>query len=235
MTDGADLVSVIIPVYNGAAFLAEALASVAAQHYPAVETIVVDDGSTDGSGDVAAATPPVRCIRQERQGPAAARNAGVASSSGTFLAFLDADDLMPAHKLTTQVGYLQLHPDVDCVLGRQDLRAEPGVTVPAWATAADASTLVAPMSMVVRRPLFDAVGPFDEGLGRGGANGDEDAFDASDTDWQLRLRELGVPVVVLDDVVVIRRLHGANMSSDTAMRRATFEALRARVRRRRAR
>jgi len=235
MTDGADLVSVIIPVYNGAAFLAAALASVAAQDYAAVEIIVVDDGSTDGSADIAAATPSVRCLRQERRGPAAARNAGVASSSGTFLAFLDADDLMPAHKLTTQVGYLQAHADVDCVLGRQDLRTESGVTAPGWATAPDAGTLVQPMSMVIRRVLFDAVGPFDEGLGPGGANGNAESFDASDTDWQLRLRELGAPVVLLDDVVLIRRLHGANMTSDAAMRRATFEALRARARRHRAR
>jgi glycosyltransferase involved in cell wall biosynthesis len=230
-----DLVSVIIPVHNGARFLPEALASVAAQGYAAVETIVLDDGSTDGSGDIATSTQGVRCIRQERQGPAATRNSGVASSAGVFLAFLDADDLMPPTKLTRQVGHLQANPDIACVLGRQELRVEPGIDPPAWAKAPGAADLIAPMSMVVRRRAFDIVGPFDEELGRGrGSFAPGTAPDASDGDWQLRLLEAGLGVAVLDEVVLFRRLHGGNLTYDAAgLRRANFEALKARAQRRR--
>jgi glycosyltransferase involved in cell wall biosynthesis len=235
MTAPVELVSVIVPVHNAARFLPDALASVAAQDYPEIETIVVDDGSTDGSGDIAESTPDVRCIRQERQGPAAARNTAVASSTGAFLAFLDADDLLPSTKLIRQVGYLRANPDIGCVLGRQELRVEPGIELPAWAKAPGAADLIAPMSMVVRRRAFDIVGPFDEALGRGrGGFAPGTAPDASDGDWQLRLRETGVGVAVLDEVVLFRRLHGGNLTYDAAgLRRANFEALRARAQRRR--
>ncbi|HEX5852076.1 MAG TPA: glycosyltransferase, partial [Solirubrobacteraceae bacterium] len=85
-------VSVIVPVYMGERFLADALDSVAAQTYAPLETIVVDDGSPDRSAEIAAGRPGVRLIRQKNQGVAAARNAGLAAARGELLAFLDQDD-----------------------------------------------------------------------------------------------------------------------------------------------
>jgi glycosyltransferase involved in cell wall biosynthesis len=91
------LVSVVTPVYNGEAFLRETLESIFAQDYEPFEVIVVDDGSTDGSAAIARSYPAARYIRQHNQGPAAARNAGIAAARGEFLAFVDADDVALPH------------------------------------------------------------------------------------------------------------------------------------------
>ncbi len=84
-------ISVMIGVYNGAKYIGEAIESVLAQDYAPLELIVVDDGSDDGSGDVASSYSEVRCVRQERGGNGAARNRAVELASHDFFAFLDAD------------------------------------------------------------------------------------------------------------------------------------------------
>jgi glycosyltransferase involved in cell wall biosynthesis len=90
----AGMISVIVPVYNGAKFIAAAIRSVLRQTLPPDEVIIVDDGSTDQSGDIAAGfEPKLRVLRQMHRGGAAALNAGIAVSRGELLAFLDADDL----------------------------------------------------------------------------------------------------------------------------------------------
>jgi glycosyltransferase involved in cell wall biosynthesis len=232
-------VSVVIPVFNGARFLAEAVHSVNAQGYRPLEVIVVDDGSTDGSGAVAAGLAGVRCLRQENAGPAAARNAGVAVASGEFVAFLDADDLMTPDRLDLQVGHLQEHPEVGCVLGRQELLVEPGVEPPEWAIRAAASAegetelfgtgQVHSITILARRAAFNRVGGFDPGFNRAGMGGE-------DLDWLFRLREACVPITILDDIVLIRRLHGANLTQDpVAFNRGRFAVLKARLDRKRAR
>src|SRR3954462_6988719 len=86
------LISIVIPSYNQAHFLREAIESVLAQSYPALEIIVVDDGSRDESATVAMRYPNVRCLRQPNMGVAAARNTGLRHSSGEYLVFLDQDD-----------------------------------------------------------------------------------------------------------------------------------------------
>ena len=78
-----DDVWVVIPVFNGERYLGEAIASVCAQSYRPVEVIVVDDGSTDGSADIARSIPGVRVLEQERGGPAVARNAGATAATST--------------------------------------------------------------------------------------------------------------------------------------------------------
>ncbi len=224
----------VVPVHDGAAFLREAVESAQRQEGYEPEVVVVDDGSTDRSREVAAAIPGVRCLVQPHAGPSAARNAGVAASRGEFVAFLDADDLMPPAKLSIQVGYLRAHPDVGCVLGRQELLLEPGVRPPDWVTSPPMFAYgetdpgrygqLPPMSMVLRRSVFDEVGPFDTRFTLG-----------EDVDWILRLLERGIGLVSLDDVVLIRRLHGRNLTYDTAgLRQSLFAVLKARIDRRRA-
>src|SRR3954451_4497775 len=88
------LVSVVIPAFNSERFIGEALASVSAQTYAPVETIVVDDGSSDDTAEVARAHAGISLIEQENSGPSAARNRGFAASRGEFVAFHDSDDLM---------------------------------------------------------------------------------------------------------------------------------------------
>ncbi|MFD1872999.1 glycosyltransferase [Hymenobacter bucti] len=114
------LVSVIIPCYNHGVYLPEAFASVWQQDYPAVEIIVVDDGSTDTTRQVAQAYPGVSYFYQPNQGLSAARNTGIAHSAGQYLLFLDADDWLLPGALATNVQYLQQQPDLAFVSGGHD-------------------------------------------------------------------------------------------------------------------
>ncbi|MBI3944301.1 MAG: glycosyltransferase [Armatimonadetes bacterium] len=102
------LVSVVIPAHNAEAFLAEAIASVLDQTYPCVEALVVDDGSTDGTGAIARGFgASVRCLRQENAGPGAARNTGLAHARGEYVAFLDADDAFRPERVAVMVAALR--------------------------------------------------------------------------------------------------------------------------------
>lgn len=111
------LVSVIIPCYNYGHFLAEAIESVEKQTYPAKEILVIDDGSTDSTREVAARYPEVIYIYQENQGLSAARNTGIRQSKGAYLVFLDADDWLLPDALATNVAHLQEYPQVAFVAG----------------------------------------------------------------------------------------------------------------------
>ena len=104
-------ISAVMPAFNAERFLAEAIRSVLAQSLPPVEVIVVDDGSTDSTGEIARSFgEPVRCIRQQNAGPSAARNRGIREARGEFIAFLDADDWwLPGH-LAAAARVLVAHP-----------------------------------------------------------------------------------------------------------------------------
>ncbi len=223
------LVSVIVPVRNGEAFLGQALDSALAQTWDPVEVIVVDDGSSDSSGAIADARTRVRVLRQTHQGQAVARNQAVAASRGELIAFLDADDLWPSTKLEVQAGYLRDHPEVGGVLGRQKLLVEPGVPLPQWVEREGGLERAAkgaqPLSLVTRREVWDRVGPFTPGL-----------LFADDTDWLMRAHELEVRIEMLEEVVLYRRIHGTNITyDDDAMQRGLVLALKGRIDRRRAR
>lgn len=116
--DSPPLISVVMPAFNAEAYIVDAIASVRSQRVDAMEIIVVDDGSTDRTcAIVESMGPPVRLLRQENRGPAAARNAGLRAARGEFIAFLDADDLWLSGKLDAQFGYLATHPDLKVVYG----------------------------------------------------------------------------------------------------------------------
>src|SRR6185503_3119864 len=152
------LVSVVIPVFNGERFLREAVESVLAQNYSPVEIIVVDDGSTDRTPNVARSLPEtVRYLHQTNHGPAAARNRGIEQAQGSLIAFADADDLWPAGKLEVQLPYLIRDPKIDIVLGRiqQVLLSETQeIAEPAFSVNLG--------SAVIRKSVFDRIGLFDE-------------------------------------------------------------------------
>lgn len=106
-------VSVVIPAYNAAHTIAATLESVIAQTFTDFEVIVVDDGSTDGTGSIASDLDPrVRCVRQENAGPCVARNRGVRECRADLIAFLDADDIWRPEKLRRQVSFMRRHPDI---------------------------------------------------------------------------------------------------------------------------
>ena len=120
------LVSVVIPCYDQARFLGQAIESVLAQCYPCREIIVVDDGSPDQAGTVAACYPEVRYLRQPNQGVSAARNAGLAASTGAYVAFLDADDRLLPDALGAGVDCFAAHPECAFVYGNFRFIAEDG-------------------------------------------------------------------------------------------------------------
>jgi glycosyltransferase involved in cell wall biosynthesis len=200
------LASVIVPVYNGERYLAEALESIEAQDYRPLEVIVVDDGSDDSSLAIAGAFPSVRRLRQEHTGAAAARNRGLTAARGEFISFHDADDVMVPDKLSVQVGYLVEHPEVGCVLARATPFLEPGTPPPPWLaremTGGDAG-IVYFVSAVVRRAAAARVGGFNEAYRL-----------CDDVDWLGRLRSAGVEIAVLDSVVARRRIHSSNLTHE---------------------
>jgi glycosyltransferase involved in cell wall biosynthesis len=119
--------SVIIPAFNAAATLARAIESVRAQTWPAHEIIVVDDGSTDATADVAARFgEAVRLIRQPNRGVSVARNAGAAAASGDWLAFLDADDWYAPERLRWHAEWVAEDPALDCLTGDYEYRDDAG-------------------------------------------------------------------------------------------------------------
>lgn len=114
MTSASPRISVVIPVFNGERFLAEAIRSALSQTLPPYEILVIDDGSTDGSAEIAESFgPPVRVLRQENRGEAAARNFGIEAASGDWIAFLDCDDVWQPEKLAFQAAFFA--SGTDCV------------------------------------------------------------------------------------------------------------------------
>ena len=206
MTTPPAQVSVIVPAYNGERYLDEALRSAVGQSLPPSEVIVVDDGSTDGSAEIAERFgDPVRCIRQENTGVAGARNRGLSAATGEFVAFLDHDDVWPPEKLEIQVAALRSNPDVGIVSGRMRVfgGALPGRPWSAHGRReAPAGAYLA--AALIRRSVFDRTGLLDEQIGHA----------ADDLEFFVRARDLGVKRLTLEDVTLHYRWHGENTSTD---------------------
>lgn len=112
-------VSVVVPVYNGQTYIEDCLRSILEQDYPALQVIVVDDGSTDATAEIVARFgAQVQFHRQANSGSAVARNLGVSLAEGDFIAFNDSDDLWAPSRLKQQVGFLQSHATYAAVCGR---------------------------------------------------------------------------------------------------------------------
>jgi glycosyltransferase involved in cell wall biosynthesis len=222
------LVSAIIPVYNGERFLAASIQSVLAQDYRPIEIIVVDDGSTDRSGEIARAYAEVRCIRQPNGGVSAARNAGIAAARGEFVAWLDADDLWTADKLRVQMDYHLAQPDVGYTVTRQRIFLEPGSTVPSFLTdelLQNDHVGFFPSTLVVRKTVYDRVGGYDT-----------DFHVTESADWFARAKDAGIRMEIVPHVLLHKRAHETNMTRDTVdqNRRNVLRILKASIDRRRA-
>jgi glycosyltransferase involved in cell wall biosynthesis len=204
-------VSVIIPVFNGADRLAEAVASARAQLRSGDEIIIVDDGSTDDTaGVIASFGAAVVSFRQDNAGPAAARNHGLRKAIGNVIAFLDHDDLWAPHRQTAMLEALHADETADVVVGKVktviDADApQPLADDPRFATIHQLWLL---QTLLIRRVVFDRIGGFDERLRH-----------ASDTDWMMRTRDAGIRILEIDELVTIYRLHSANMSRNVAASR----------------
>jgi glycosyltransferase involved in cell wall biosynthesis len=195
-------VSVIVPSYNGAAFLSEALDSIFAQDPAPDEVILVDDGSTDSTAEIAAGYGSrVLYHRQPRAGAGAARNTGVRLARGGYIGFLDSDDLWPAGSLRVRSDALLADAEAACVTGLiEHFATDQNGTAKQRFRLPDVRPARQLSAMLIRRPVFDRIGGFDE-TGRLG-----DAID-----WVARLSDHGLGVLTLDRLVLRRRIHGHNM------------------------
>ena len=202
------LITVILPVYNGASFLKDAIDCVLAQNYPAIEIIVVDDGSKDNIDEVVASLPvEVRYFKQENAGAAAARNRGIKDASGDMIAFLDVDDLWPENNLHVLAERLRQDPGLAVVHGhgqlmefdngskRYEYVGNPEESFPYYIGAG-----------LYRRQAFERVGLFDVEL----------KF-AEDTDWFNRAHHLKIGLLRVPEVTLLVRRHGQNMTNGKSL------------------
>jgi glycosyltransferase involved in cell wall biosynthesis len=223
----AGLVSVVIPCYNQAHFLEEAIESVLSQSYPDFEVIVVDDGSTDYTEKVAssyaAADQRVKLIRQKNRGLAGARNRGLAESRGEYVVFLDSDDRLLEEALEVGVRELESHPECAFVSGRCRFIAADGspiLRLEQEIVAGDphlellsAGPILVP-AVTYRRSAFEKVGGFDE------------SYKAAE-DYALYYRVASrFPIHFHDAVVAEVRRHEGSMTRDfPLMLRSNLRAL----------
>lgn len=201
-------VSIIIPTYNRARLLRDALESVRQQSSLPTEVIVVDDGSTDDTRNVLSESDiKVNYIFQKNSGPATARNAGILAARGNVLAFLDDDDILLPNALEILVEHLERSSvfGVDVVFGairrvKNVKRLQSGfVYKKILPTSSNRNLFCA----VFQKKAFELVGLFDQTL-----------LLQEDTDWFLRAREKGVRFSLLDQVTHLHRLHKNNITKN---------------------
>jgi glycosyltransferase involved in cell wall biosynthesis len=220
------MVSIIIPAYNQAQYLRQAITSVLTQTWRDVEIVVVDDGSTDETSSVVdeyCDDPRLRVIEQVNEGVGAARNRGIRESRGKYLCFLDADDWYHAEKVARQVAQLEAAPEVDwvyCDIIEVDAQGRPAsdYSVGRMRTVLSGdiveSLLIGgyfpPHTVMVRRSALDGVGGFDRDLD---GNADYDLW--------LRLAISGRRVEFLPERLAYYRRYDGQMSGDPVRMRET--------------
>lgn len=199
---GHPLVSVVIPSYNRGWVVQEAIESVLGQDYDDFELIVVDDGSTDETRDILAAYDNITVLEQSNQGVSAARNKGVAHANGTFIAFLDSDDVWLPRKLAVQVDFFQQNPKA-LVCQTQETWVRKGRRVNPGKRHQKQSgmfferslelCLVSPSAVMIKKSFFDEIGRFDESLPA-----------CEDYDLWLRINAHH-PIYLIDQPLIVKR------------------------------
>jgi glycosyltransferase involved in cell wall biosynthesis len=201
--DISPLVSIIVPVYNGEKYLSEAIDSILSQTYHPTEIIIVDDGSTDGSAEIAQRfSSPVKYCYQTNAGTGAARNRGIELAQGSFFAFLDADDIWLQDKLKIQMAAFYDNPETEIVFGYVKQFYSPELddgTRSKLRCTDEAMRGFLPCTMLIKREAFYKVGLFETNWRLG-----------QDVSWIMRAREQGLRQVMLPHLVYMRRLHKNN-------------------------
>jgi len=209
--DSSPRVSVIIPVYNGEAFVTDAIDSVWRQTFRSFEIIVINDGSTDTTHSVVGPyLDRVRYVETENRGVSAARNAGIEMSKADYVAFLDQDDLFHPRKLEVAVSYLDNHSDMAMVYTSLDRMDSDGTMLPSKKLKGYSGdifprlflkTFIAPSMAVCRRQIFEEIGMFSQEL----------SSEGEDYDLFLRIASR-YRVGYVDERLGIYRLHSGNVS-----------------------
>lgn len=224
-------VSVIIATRNASRYLAECLDSVAAQTRAPLEIVVVDAASTDDTVEIAGRYANTIIVQQDGLGFARAWNQGIAASRGDYVAFIDSDDRWTKDKLALQGSLLDADDALEGVIGRVRFFVEPGEVPPSgWRDRILQGDHVAHMpGVLLARPrLFDKLGTWGT-----------DWQIASDIDWFVKLKDSGLPVGVVDTLLLEKRVHSSNLSLVTATDRVypdeLLKLLRDSIQRKRAR
>ena len=225
------LITCVVPVHNGELYLAEAIESILGQSHAEIEVIVVDDGSTDGSADLARSFgDPVRVVAQERRGPDGARNRGILEARGELIAFLDADDLFRPGKLSRQLHALEGSPACEICLCVAENFWQPGLELEQkrYAALGKLRATHTFIAMLARRRAFETVGLLDDTAGSDGSPS------SGQVAWFLRAADCGVSPLVLDDVLVDRRMHRDSTTHTSRSLDSYFALLSERIERQRA-
>jgi glycosyltransferase involved in cell wall biosynthesis len=196
-------VAAIVPLFNGRRFIREAIDSILSQELKPREVIVVDDGSTDGGASLLSSYPEILVIRQPNGGEAAARNRGIRESNEPLIAFLDQDDVWLPCKLTLQVRALEADPSIDMVYAQHRLMIEDEARWFRPDLLGRVLTAELPGTLVIKRGVFERVGFYNEDLKRG-----------SDVDWICRVQDARITPQLVEEVLLLRRIHNANSSID---------------------
>lgn len=202
-------VSCVIPVFNGARYVAQAIQSVLGQSHPVVEIIVVDDGSTDATSEVVQSFGDrVTYLYQSNAGPASARNRGIEAASGQLIALLDSDDLWMPDKTSIQIAQFQARPQLQVCTAQMQNFWSSEVEHEIASLQDGQLTQVQPnlgSSFMARRSFFDAIGLLDP------------MFKHRDIqELIVRASDRGLETVALSDVLVKRRIHDSNLSRNRA-------------------
>ncbi len=214
------LVSIVIPCYNQAHFLPESVGSVLTQTHPLLEVVVVDDGSSDNTAEVAGQYGRVRCVRQKNQGLSGARNTGIRASGGEYIMFLDADDRLTSVAVEAHLRCFAKHPEAGFVVGGIDLISKDGsyLRSPRWPDLSanhyeqllKASHVANTIAVMFRRSVLETVGEFDTSLPA-----------SEDLDMLLRVAR-SFPGVHHGAIVAQYRRHSSNMSRNGVLMLGTM-------------
>jgi glycosyltransferase involved in cell wall biosynthesis len=208
-------IGIIVAARNAAQTIERALQSVvdevssaataAGFEIESVDIVVVDGSSTDETWKIADRFPMVRVIAQAGSGLANARNQGIANVDGDVIAFLDADDRWALDSLSVRLTHLSSEDDVAGVVGHMVTEALPGQSVDVRHRQRIGTSIPAftPGALVVRRRVFEEVGPFDESL-----------TIAADSDWFIRARGVGTRIDLIDPVVLRKGARSDSLSAD---------------------
>jgi len=210
-------ISCIIPAHNAERHLAAALESVLAQDWPLHEIIAVDDGSTDSTPDILHRyRDRVSTVTQSHAGVSAARNVGLRTASGDVIAFLDADDIWPAGRLAALAGALAADASADVVAGLVEILDQRTAGPRMKEDLRTQHRLHCLGSALIRRSVFDRVGPFNESL-----------TVVEDTEFIMRARDRNIVFRRIDVAALVYRLHSGNISQDVARNQSsTLDAFR---------
>lgn len=219
-------IALVIPYYNACDYVGAAIESALSQTRPADDIVVVDDGSTDGGETVITGFGRhVRYVRQPNAGVSAARNTGLSMVAAELVAFLDADDVLPAESIASRLGLLETNPDLGYAYGgvEQFFSEALALGEQSRLSAASRSGRIAG-SLLIRRRLFAAVGLFDPSIRIG-----------ETIDWIARCDLLGFVGGDCGAPVLRRRIHESNATrSPEGVQAQYLQVLRAALTRRRA-